>query len=186
MARFYEQRIRIDLAAWATDIAATLNAKYGSLVDLHVGAMTFPTRELWVRERGFQLRGAPAEPAGLDVDPLSPLSVRTGRSTRRDVLVTNRAARRQVLSTDGDLRSAVTDSSGNVVGLDVGPSPLPLVGFSIQPHQSRPVPVWIGTASLVPDLGYAVPPGQWGLVIALQTASGGSMVSAPLEITITP
>jgi hypothetical protein len=29
-----EERIRIHLAAWATDIAATLNAKYGSLVDL--------------------------------------------------------------------------------------------------------------------------------------------------------
>jgi hypothetical protein len=37
---------------------------------------------------------------------------------------------------------------------------------------------------VVPDLGYAVPPGQWGLVIALQT-DNGSMLSAPLEITIT-
>lgn len=180
-----ERRIRIDLAAGATDIAATLNAKYGSVVELHVGAMTFPTRQLRVAQHGFQLRGAPAELARLDVEPISPLSVRTGRSARRDVLVTNRATHKQVLSTDGDLRSAVTDTSGNIVGLDVGPSPLPLVGFSIEPHQSRPVPVWIGTASLVPDLGYAVPPGQWGLVIALQT-DRGSMLSAPLEITITP
>jgi hypothetical protein len=43
----------------------------------------------------------------------------------------------------------------------------------------------IGTASVVPDLGYAVPPGQWRLVIALQT-DNGNMVAAPLEITITP
>ena len=59
-----EQRIRLDLAAWATDIAATLNAKYGSLVDLRVGAMTFPARQLFVGERWHQLRGAAAEPAG--------------------------------------------------------------------------------------------------------------------------
>jgi len=123
-----EQRIRIDLAAWATDIAAKLNAKYGSLVDLRVGAMTFPARQLWVQkgwyERWYQLRGVGSEPAGLDVEPLSPLSVRTGRSAREDVLVTNRAGHRQVLSTNGELHSAVTDSSGNFVGLDVGPSPL--------------------------------------------------------------
>jgi hypothetical protein len=118
-----EQRIRIDLAAWATDIAATLNAKYASLVDLRVGAMTFPARQLWLNRRWYQLRGAPAEPASLDVEPLSPLSVRTGRCRREEVLVTNRAEHRQVLSTNGELHSAVTDSSGNVVGLDVGPGP---------------------------------------------------------------
>jgi hypothetical protein len=181
----HEQRISIDLAAWATDIAAMLNAKYGSLLDLHVGAMTFPTRQLWEGVSGYQLRGAPAERAGLDVEPLSPLTVRTGRSTREDVLVTSRATHRHVLSTNGALQSAVTDSNGNVVGRYVGPQNLPLVPFSIEPHQSRPLPVLIGTASVVPDLGYAVPPGQWGLVIELQTDSG-PMLSAPLGITMTP
>ncbi|WP_460666141.1 hypothetical protein [Kribbella swartbergensis] len=47
------------------------------------------------------------------------------------------------------------------------------------------MPVLIGTASVVPDLGYAVPPEQWRLVIELQTDSG-SMLSAPLELTISP
>jgi hypothetical protein len=178
----YERRIHIELAAWATDIAATLNAKYGDLVDLRVGAMTFPAGEL-VSERWNQLRGAPAE--SIEVDCISPLSVRTGRFASRDMLVTNRASYRQVLSTNGELSSAVTDSSGNVVGRYVGPHPLALVGFEIEPHQSRPVPVLIGTASVVPDLAYAVPPGQWGLVIELGT-DRGSMLSAPLEITITP
>jgi hypothetical protein len=180
-----EQRIRIELAAWATDIAATLNGKYGSLVDLRVGAMTFPAGQLLVSEEARQLHGAPADSAGLEVEPLSPLSVRTGRFTHEEVLVTNRAAHEQVLLTNGALTSAVTDNSGTVVGLYVGPHTLARVGFAIEPHQSRPVPVLIGTASVVPDLGYAVPPGQWRLVIALQT-DNGNMVAAPLEITITP
>jgi hypothetical protein len=47
------------------------------------------------------------------------------------------------------------------------------------------VPVLIGTASVVPDLGYAVPPGEWSLVVSLQTYEG-YMVSGPLAITITP
>jgi len=181
----YEPRIRIDLAAWATDIAAALDARYGSLVDLRVGAMTFPARQLWVNEPAYQLRGAPAEPAGLGVEPMSRLAVRTGRFVHEDVLVTNRAAHEQVLLTNGALTSAVTDSSGSVVGRYVGPHTLARVGFPIDPHHSRPVPVLIGTASMVPDLGYAVPPGHWGLVVALQTDTG-NMLSAPLDITIAP
>ncbi|MEV6271585.1 hypothetical protein AB0L64_30770 [Kribbella sp. NPDC051936] len=41
--------IHIELAAWATDIAAAVNAKYGSFVDLHVGAMTVPGGQLSVK-----------------------------------------------------------------------------------------------------------------------------------------
>lgn len=175
----------IELAAWATDIAAMLNAKYGSLVDLRVGAMTFPARQLWVSEYSLQFQGEPAASVGLDVELVSALTVRTGRFTRADVLVTNRGARRQVLATAGDLVSAVTDSSGRVVGLYVGPHTAARVEFWIEPHQSSPVPVLIGTASVVPDLGYAVPPGQWWLLIAMHTDSGVKL-SAPLELTITP
>src|SRR6266498_3446575 len=105
--------------------------------------------------------------------------------TERPLLVTNRAAHRRVLATAGDLQSAVTDTSGSVVGRYVGPHTAARVEFWIEPHQSRPVPVLVGTASVVPDLGYAVPPGQWRLVIALQT-DNGDMVTASLEITITP
>ncbi|MEU4292745.1 hypothetical protein AB0E63_31355 [Kribbella sp. NPDC026596] len=104
------QPIRIQAAAWATDIAATLHAKHGSLLDLRVGVMTFPTRHLWFKtrwyERWHQLSEAPAEPAALDVEPLAALSIRTGRDTRRNVLITNLTGERQVLSTNGMLHSA--------------------------------------------------------------------------------
>lgn len=119
------------------------------------------------------------------MESMSPLTVRTGRDAGRDVLITNRTPQPQVLLTNGQLSSAVTDSSGRVVGRYVGPHPLPLVGFEIEPQQSRPVPVWIGTASVVPDLEYAVPPGHWGLTVELQTESGNQLL-APLELTITP
>ncbi|MEV6271586.1 hypothetical protein AB0L64_30775 [Kribbella sp. NPDC051936] len=52
------------------------------------------------------------------------MTVRTGRFVYQDVLVTNRAADEQVLLTNGALASAVTDNSGTVVGLYVGPRPL--------------------------------------------------------------
>ncbi|WP_328328439.1 hypothetical protein OHA70_03530 [Kribbella sp. NBC_00382] len=180
-----ERRIHIELAAWATDIAADLDAKYGDLVELKVGAMTFPAGELWTGEGWYQSPGAPAESVRLEVSALSPLSVRTGRFARTDVLVTNRASYRHVLSTNGDLFSAVIDDSGNVVGAYVGPHTAARVQFEIEPQQSRPVPVLIGTASMAPESGYAVPPGHWGLVVELDTANG-HLLSAPLELTITP
>jgi hypothetical protein len=119
------------------------------------------------------------------VEPPSPLTVRTGRFTHQDVLVTSRAANRHALATAGDLLAAVADSAGSVVGVHVGPHNAARVELWIEPHQISPLPVLIGTASVVPDLGYAVPLGQWHLVIALHT-NNGVMLSAPLEITITP
>jgi hypothetical protein len=146
--------------------------------------MTFPAGELWVNEYSRQLHGAPAETAGLDVTLIAPLLIRTGRFAHRDVLVTNRTPRRQVLLTNGELQSAVTDTSGRMVGGYVGPHALPRVEFAIEPHETRPVPVLIGTASVVLDLPYAVPPGTWSLVISLGIDSG-NLLSTPLPPTIT-
>jgi hypothetical protein len=181
--RRYEKRIRIGLAAWATDIAAELHATYGEFVDLQVGAMRFPARELLGNPHTLQLQGEPAEGAGFGVEPPAPLAVRTGREAHRDVLVTNRTERTEVLITNGELSSVVTDSSGAVVGRFAGPHTLARVGFEVAPHQTRPVPLLIGTASMVPELGYAVPPGQWTLVVVLRTETG-SMLLAPLDLTI--
>jgi hypothetical protein len=183
--RRHEKQFRIDLAAWATDIAGRLHATYGGLVDLRVGAMSFPDRQMSVSEHALELHGEPAESAGLVVEVLSPLTIRSGHYAKHDVLVTNRAAHRQVLLTAGDLYSAVTDSSGNVVGRYVGAHNLPRIEFPIEPQRSRAVPALIGTASLVPDPGYAVPPGRWSLVVSLTIASG-HYLSAPLELTVTP
>jgi hypothetical protein len=178
-----EKRVLIELAAWATDIAASLHATYGGFVDLLVGAMTYPAGELWARGYSPQLPGEPTDE--FVVEPLGPLSVRSGRFVRADLMVTNRAAYPQVLITNGDLTSAVTDRSGGVVGMYVGPRYPRRVGFPIEPGQSSRIPVLIGAASVVPELGYAVPPGQWGLLISLHPENG-SWLLASLGLTVTP
>ncbi|GAA1602968.1 hypothetical protein [Kribbella karoonensis] len=53
-------------------------------------------------------------------------------------------------------------------------------------ERRRERPALIGTASLVPDLGHAVPPGRWGLVVSLQTETSGHLLSEPLELTVEP
>ena len=83
--------------------------------------MRFPARELSVNPHGPELRGEPAEDAGIDVEPLAPLTVRTGRHARLEVLITNRTGRTEVLFSNGALSSVVTDGSGSVVGRFVVP-----------------------------------------------------------------
>lgn len=183
-ARRSKKRVRIELAAWATDIAGELHAAYGDLLDLRVGAKLFPGGEL-VHEHLQLVRGEPAEAAGLVVEAPAPLAVRSGWDARCDVRVTNRTPETQVLITNGEVSSVIVDGSGRVVGRFVGPHPLPRVGFEVGPYQSRPVPILIGTAVVVPDLEYAVPPGQWTLVAVLATESG-DVLRASLELVVTP
>ncbi|HWD82312.1 MAG TPA: hypothetical protein VG497_25610 [Kribbella sp.] len=184
--RRHEQRFRIQLAAWAVGVADELQAKYGDLVELQVGAMTFPGGQLVVSQHALELFGEPAEAAGLSVETLAPLRIRSGYFAKLDVLVRNHAAHPQVLLTSGDLHTAVTDSSGQVVGRYAGPHNAPRIGFPLEPGQSRPVPALVGTASLAPELGYAVPPGQWSLVVSLRTETSGHLLAAPLDLTVTP
>ena len=180
-----ERRFHIALAAWATEIAGTLKAKYGDVVELQVGAMTYPGRELLASEVASQLPGAPADAAGLEVEAVAPLSVRSGRHAKGELRVTNRADHTQLLFSTRDLHSTVTDRAGNVVGRYAGVINAGRIGLPIEPQQSHRLTVLIGAASVVPELGYAVPPGQWWLVVSLQTEEG-FMLSGPLELTITP
>lgn len=176
------ERICVELAAWATDVAAVLHGKYGTWLDLRVGAMSFPTRE---QVRGAaRLSGAPTDSVGLVIETAEELRVRTGRNLRAPVLVTNRGEEPRVLHTNGVLQSAVVDSAGEVVGCYAGAQIMPLVRFIVEPGESSRVPALIGTASVVPDLGYAVPPGTWGVVIRVPTRDA-DLLSVPLPLTIT-
>jgi hypothetical protein len=94
-----ERRVRIELAAWATDIAASLHATYGDYVDLRVGALTFPGRQLSVGEYALQFPGEPTDQ--FDLEPVVPFSVRSGWFAHQDVMVTNGTAYQQVLITNG-------------------------------------------------------------------------------------
>ncbi|HEU5043505.1 MAG TPA: hypothetical protein VFT75_05165 [Nocardioidaceae bacterium] len=174
----------IHLASWASDIAATLHEKYGETVDLEVGAIRFPGRDF---DAG-PLRTLPETPAdslGLSVEAITPLSVRSGRSAISRVRVVNHSQEKKVLSTNGQLQSAVVDDAGAVVGRYVGAQNLPFVGFAVEAGSGTEVPVLVGTDSVVPRLGYAVPPGPWHLVVLLDV-DGERTASAPVPLTVTP
>jgi hypothetical protein len=77
-----------------------------------------------------------------------------------------------------------------VVGGFAGFQALPLVIFRVAPGQTERIPLLIGTASSAPRLGYAIPPGAWGIQATLTL--GPNPRDAPrrrtpvLPLTITP
>ena len=178
------ERLSVELAASAADIAAVLHEKYGAEVELRVGAMPYPAPEQ-PHPAWRTLPDTPAGSVGLSVEPVSPLSVPSGAATTATVRVLNHVEVPRSLSTNGHLQSAVVDDAGRVVGRYVGPQHLPHVGFVVEPGRSTEVPVLIGTDSMAPELGYAVPPGHWGLVVVLDTDEGKT-VSLPVPLEVTP
>lgn len=60
-------------------------------------------------------------------------------------------------------------------------------GFSVPPGGTTPVPLLVGTDSFDPDLGYAVPPGEWGIQVTLRRITERDPVlGRPIRTPILP
>jgi hypothetical protein len=62
---------------------------------------------------------------------------------------------------------------------------LPIVRFELAPGGTSVVPVLVGTASVNPDVGYAVPAGEWAVQVILEFADGRYLRTAQLPVTVT-
>lgn len=173
---------RIGLAPWAAGVAGELSGRFGDDVELTVGALPYPPGRPSRRPRP----GQASEPALLDpreagAELDGPATVRSGHTLRHGLLVRNHGRAELAIATNGQLTASVVDpETGEVVGGFAGPQTLPLVMFRIPPGATERIPLLVGTASFTERLGYAVPPGSWGLQATLQLAAdAGERV--PLE-----
>ncbi|MGA8017043.1 MAG: hypothetical protein WCB85_14110 [Candidatus Dormiibacterota bacterium] len=176
----------IRLAAWAVDIAAQLDARFGTAIRLKVGFMRFPAGTLGDRRGGLSRMLVPAptpllapETDGFEVAVAQPMKVRSGHDGRFELLITNRGDAELRIPTNGMITGIVVDpDTGEVVGGSPDPQTLALIFFTAAPGQRMSVPLLVGTASLRPTLGYAIPPGHW----AVQVVVNGRLGILPLEI----
>jgi len=174
----------IQLQPWAEDVAADLYRQFGDDLDLRVGFLPYPMPE------SFELPAPPGKDAVVDADELvasldEPIVVESGHTVRGSVHIENRGPQEVVVNTNGWLRATVVDPvDGRPVGASSLAEPLPLVRFPIPSRESKAVPLLVGTASFVPDLGYRVPPGEWAMTIDLELNDGRRVRTAPLPLTI--
>ena len=90
--------------------------------------------------------------------------VSSGHTLRHGLLLRNLTGRELQIATNGQVTAVVVDPhTGEVVGGFSGFENRPLIIFKVAPRQTGRVPLLIGTASSTPRLGYAIPPGDWGI-----------------------
>jgi hypothetical protein len=177
----------IELAPWATDVAAELDGSFGAAVELRVGFLQFPQ----LPQRALAAGPGPEPAADTGVTEVrvaleADLVLRSGHSGRVGLLRHNLGSAQIQLVTNVSLTAVLVDPiTREAVGGFSSAQVLPMVTFSAAPGGAVRVPLLVGTASLVPDLGYAIPPGQWAMRTTLQLVSGRRLRTPTLPLTVT-
>jgi hypothetical protein len=177
---------RIGLAAWATATAEQLHQQFGADVKLTVGALRYPQRT-----PAASAGPGPPPPPQLNPDQVQvaldgALSIQSGRLAQHGLMITNLASRPLQINTSGSLIAQVVNpATGAVVGGYSGPVHATLMTYTAAPRATERIPLLVGTDSFVPELGYAIPPGQWGIEATLDPALGQAVRTPILPLTIT-
>jgi hypothetical protein len=154
----------IHLAPWALSAAEDLHRQFGSTVDLTVGALPYPPGAPPRQRHDTGETAELLDPDEIATELAGPAVVASGHDLEHSLLVRNLTDRQLQIATNGQVTAVVVDpSTGEVVGGFAGAQRLPLIVFEIAPGQTEPIPLLTGTASFTPRLGYAVPPGEWGI-----------------------
>ncbi len=174
----------ISLAPWATEVAADLHERFGDDIDLRVGALGYPDR------RPVEFAPTPTgplmDPTEASVELDGPGEIRSGYVLDTGLRVRNLGDTVLEVHTNGQLTALVLDPrSGEVVGGDTRAHLAPLVRFRVAPGEHETIPLIVGTASFVPELGYAVPPGAWEMAADLKLGDGRVVRTPPVPLTIT-
>ncbi|HVB14852.1 MAG TPA: hypothetical protein VNH38_08870 [Candidatus Dormibacteraeota bacterium] len=177
---------QVGLQAWATDIAADLHHRFGTQLELTVGFLSYPDRRNLQPVWAFSQLLAPSDPLELGASLDSPLVVPSGHALHSTVRIHNPTVRDVTLHTNGNLTAVIVDpEGGETVGGFSGLQPMPGVEFEIASGASALVPLLVGTASLIPHLGFAIPTGLWAFRAPLALQDGRSLWTPPLDITVT-
>ncbi|MFL6162051.1 MAG: hypothetical protein ACJ74U_07470 [Jatrophihabitantaceae bacterium] len=182
--------VDIRLSADAESTAADLHNTYGDFVSLRVGALPYPLAA-WPpsppRASARTIERDPVNPAELRIVLEAPLALRSGQQTTHGLLLTNLSDHDISVHTNGQLIATIVDDAGAAVGgRDTGGVwNCPRVIFTAAPSETVRIPVFVGTASYSPELGYTVPAGSWHLTAPMNLADGRHLLTPALALTIT-
>jgi hypothetical protein len=160
----------IQLAATAETLAEDLHRRFGDDLKLIVGRLPYPPgRQSEPPARPPHPVPELLDPQQITVELDGPATVRSGHTAHHGLLVRNLTGDDlQIAATNGQLTASVVElSTGEIVGGFAGAQALLLMRYRVAAGTVERIPLLIGTASVVPRLGYTVPPGPWGIQAVL-------------------
>ena len=197
--------IEIHLAAWATDAAENLHRRFGDDLQLVVGVLRYPECRPW--KSTVVMRTSPIVDAierGIETALVAPVTVSSGHTTKSGLRVHNMTTDTIIVVTKGYVTGVIVDPrTGRGVGggpqsyvtarmsdadtgldrpVDTQPQ---IVGFRVEAGGTEVIPLLVGTASGLPELGYAIPAGDWSVRVILELEDGRCLSTPLLPITVT-
>lgn len=168
--------IEIRLEPWAADVAEQLHRQFGDDVKLTVGLLPYPPG----RPARPRRQSAPGDlpdllgPDEVTVTMDETAVVSSGHTLHHHLTVHNLTGGELLVTLDKGTAAVVDPQTGETVGGFSGAQTLNLKFFRVSSGGSTRIPLLIGTASSRPQLGYAIPPGEWGIQATLTLASPSS------------
>jgi hypothetical protein len=188
--------VTVELRADSEDLAQRILDRYGDLVSIMVGALPYPDPTLAAEFNvcGAELPPPPTNPVSLDaVLTLSGSGVVSGDDFEGVVTVTNTGDEVIKFESGSPLAALVfLPGIDSVVGVYTGVIAGVGVGADLGPAQSIDIDVLGSTASCDPELGYALPPGEYRVRVPVDQYEypGGefemhAILSDPAPLTVT-
>jgi hypothetical protein len=199
-----EPPFEIHLAAWATDAAEDLHLRFADNVELIVGFLRYPECRPW--NSTVVVRTSPVVDAmerGIETALVAPVAVSSGHATESAQRVRNMTTNTIIVVPKGYLTGFIVDprngrgvgggaqsyvtarmsdpDTGLVRPVDSQPQ---IVPFRIMPGGTEVIPLLVDTASALPDLGYAIPAGDWAVRVILELEDGSYLRTPLLPITV--
>jgi hypothetical protein len=175
--------LAVGLWADQADVAASLHRRYGAAVVITVGYLAYPDIEMGNADLGLSHREVPELPALPEEVSLflqEGNQIRSGSHVSFTLSVRNTSSFELVA---GKLIPSLVDpTNGRVVGGYEGAITTELRRYHVPAGTSKEVPTLIGTASTRPELGWAVPPGDWAIRILLQLGDERFQRMLPIEV----
>jgi hypothetical protein len=147
---------------------------YG-IIGIHRGRISTPGRPI-----------PDIDPNEMTVELDAPVVVASGHHVHGALRVNNLSADPIVIKTNGVVTAQVVDPrTGEVVGGYSGAQRAPLIRFDVAATSTTVIPLLVGTGSRSPDLGYAIPAGEWAVQATLMLEDGRCVRTPLLPIRIT-
>ena len=181
--------LRVQLWADQADRAEEICRRFGEAVIVTIGMFPYPDRFARTDQPPNPALDEPppqrlaALPDDVRIELTQDLVIRSGAHLRTVIRVHNDSAVDLAANTNGQINGTVVHpDTGQRVGCYEGAQSMPLVRFDVPPGSTGEIPLLIGTASIKPELGWAVPPGPWAVRLVLSHDGEAAVRLLPLEI----